>query len=275
MKNVHAIEAVNNDGEDEEAKPLSSERHDKDGVMPAEHTKKVLLCEDVPDCIVTICRGLEEAEESRLIQFLRNNQDVFTWSSSDLRGVSREIMEHELRVNPKVKPHKQRLRMMFEDHKKAAQSEVQKLLDVGVISEVQYPEWLANVVMVPKKNGNWRMCIDFTTLNKFCPKDEFPLPLIDTLVDAAAGSEMLSMLDCFSGYHQIFMKKSDEEKTSFTTPFGTYCYVRMPEGLRNTGCTFNKTIAVVLDTQLDRNISAYVDDVVVQSKKREDHISDL
>ena len=111
------------------------------------------------------------------------------------------------------------------------------------------------------------MCIDFTTLNKFCSKDEFPLPRIDTLVDAVAGSEMLSMLDCFSGYHQIFMKKSDEEKTSFTTPFGTYCYVRMPKGLRNAGCTFNRTVAAVLDTQLDRNISAYVDDVVVRSKK--------
>ena len=119
------------------------------------------------------------------------------------------------------------------------------------------------------------MCIDFTTFNKFCPKDEFPLPRIDTLLDATAGLEMLSMLDCFSGYHEIFMKKSDEEKTSFTTPFGTYCYVRMPEWLRNAGCTFNRTIAAVLDTQLDRNISAYVNDVVVRSKKREDHIADL
>ena len=96
-------------------------------------------------------------------------------------------MEHELRVDPKVKPRKQHLRTMSEDRKKAAQSGVQKLLDAGVIREVQYPEWLANVVMVPKKNGNWRMCIDFTTLNKFCPKDEFPLPRINTLVDAAVG----------------------------------------------------------------------------------------
>ena len=136
-------------------------------------------------------------------------------------------------MDPKVKPQKQCLRTMSEDHKKVAQSEVQKLLDVGVIREVQYPEWLANVFMVPKKNGSWRMCIDFTTLNKFCPKDEFPLPRIDTLVDAVAGSEMLSMLDCFTGYHHIFMKKSNEEKTSFTTPFDTHCYVRMPDGLRN------------------------------------------
>ena len=106
MKNVHAIKAVNNDAEEEEVKPLSSERPEKEGVMPAEHTKKVLLCEDVPGRTVTISKGLEEDEESRLMQFLRNNQDVFAWSSSDLRGVSRKVMEHELRVDPKVKPRK-------------------------------------------------------------------------------------------------------------------------------------------------------------------------
>ena len=124
MKNVHAIKVVNNDGKEEEAKPLTSERHDKEGVMPAEHTKKVLLCKDVPDHTITIGKGLEEDEESRLIQFLRNNQDVFAWSSSDLQGVSREVMEHELKVDPKVKPRKQHLRTMSEDRKKAAQSKV-------------------------------------------------------------------------------------------------------------------------------------------------------
>ena len=98
------------------------------------------------------------------------------------------------------------------------------------------------------------MCIDFTILNKACPKDEYPLPRIDTLFDAAACLEMLSMLDCFSGYHQIFMNKADKEKTSFTTPFGTYCYVRMPEGLRNARCTFNRMIKNVLGDQLGRNI---------------------
>ena len=95
------------------------------------------------------------------------------------------------------------------------------------------------------------------------------------LVDAAACSKMLSMLDCFSDYHQILMNKEDEEKTSFTTIYGTYCYVRVPEGLRNAGCTFNRMIKIVLGDQLGRNISAYVDDVVVRSKKKEDHIQDL
>jgi hypothetical protein len=154
---------------------------------------------------------------------------------------------------------------MSEERKRAAQTEVQKLLDAGVIRKVQFLDWLASVVMVPKKNGKWRMCIDFTNLNKACPKDDYPLPWIDTLVDAAAGSEMMSMLDCFSGYHQIWMRKCDEDKTSFTTPLGTYCYVRMPESLRNAGCTFNRIVRAVLGTQLDRNISAYVDDMVTRS----------
>jgi hypothetical protein len=89
-----------------------------------------------------------------------------------------------------------------------------------------------------KKNRKWRMCIDFTDLNKSCPKDNFPLSRIGTLVDQAAASEMLSFLDCFLGYHQIWMRKEDEEFISFITPFGTYYFIRMAEGLRNTGTTF-------------------------------------
>ena len=105
---MHAIEAANAEEEEEDPKPSKFEQvHRAEGIMPSEHTKKVPLCEDVPDRTVTIGKGLDEAEEARLIQFLRNNQDVFAWSSSDLRWVSRENMEHSLRVDLKVKPRKQ------------------------------------------------------------------------------------------------------------------------------------------------------------------------
>ena len=106
------------------------------------------------------------------------------------------------------------------------------MLDAKVIREVKYSEWLANVVLVPKKNGKMRMCIDFIDLNKACKKDPFPLPRIDASVDKAARCQRFSLLDCFSGYHQIWMKKEDKDKTSFTTPFRTYCYTRMSEGLK-------------------------------------------
>jgi hypothetical protein len=140
---------------------------------------------------------------------------------------------------------------------------------------VKYPVWLANTVPVKKKNGKWRMCVDFTDLNKACKKDDFPLERVDKIVDDAANSEILSLMDMFLGYHQIRVRKEDEEKTSFITPFGTFCFVRMPEGLKNAGCTFSGMIAIVLHPQLRRNILAYVDDIVVNSVQRRDHISDL
>ena len=120
-KNVHAIEAT--ELEDTKAAAVD-ESQELEGVSPAEHTKKVLLCEDVPDRIVTIGKGLEEAEEARLIQLPRNNQDVFAWSSADLRGVSRDVMEHSLNIDPKAEPKKQRLRPMSDERKQATQAEV-------------------------------------------------------------------------------------------------------------------------------------------------------
>jgi hypothetical protein len=152
-------------------------------------------------------------DEDRLLQFLRNNQDVFAWSKSDLTGVHRLVIEHALNTDPRVKPKLQRQRPMSADRVKSAEAEVQKLLDVRIIREVQYPVWVANVVMVPKKNGNMRMCIDFTELNKACPNDPYPLPRIDVIIYQAAGCDMLSLLDCFSDYHQVWMRREDEAKT--------------------------------------------------------------
>ena len=160
---------------------------------------------------------------------------MFAWSASDLRGVSRDIIEHKLDIDSKVQPKKQKLQKMSDDKVAAVKAEVQRLLDAKVIREVKYSTWLANTIPVKKKNGKWQMCIDFTDLNKACPKDDFPLPRIEKVVDDAANSQMMSLLDCFLGYHQIWTRKEDEEKTSFTTPFGTYYIVRMPEGLKNAG----------------------------------------
>jgi hypothetical protein len=148
------------------------------------------------------------------------------------------------------------------------------LLDTGFIREVVYPKWLSNVVMVRKKNGKWRMCTNFTDLNKCCPKDDFLIARIDQIVDSAAASEMMALLDCFSGYHQIWLRPEDEEKTSFITPFGTYCYLRMPKRLRNVGPTFYRMTMATLKDQVGRNVLSYINDIVVVSKK-ENYIADL
>jgi hypothetical protein len=174
-----------------------------------------------------------------------------------------------------VRPKKQRLRKMSDEKTEAAKAEVHRLLEANFIEPVAYPMWLANVVMVQKKSGKWRMCIDFTNLNKACPKDNFPLPRIDKIIDSAAGCEVMSLLDCFSGYHQIYMKEEDKASTNFIRPFGTYCFIRMPEGLKNAGSTFSHLTKTVLESQVGRNIFTYVDDIVVASRSKEDHLADL
>jgi hypothetical protein len=235
----------------------------------------MLQCEDIAEQKVMLGSQLSEEQEKTLIRFLFNNKDVFAWLTNDLCGVNRYVIEHSLNVDPSFRPRKQRLRKMSDDKVEGARNEVKRLLSAGVIREVKYPEWLANTVMVKKANGKWRMCIDFTDLNKACPKDEFPLPRIDSLVDAAASSELMSLLDCYSRYHQIWMKKEDEPKTSFITPSGTYCYLRMPKGLKNAGGSFSKMTAKVLHSQIGRNVLTYVDDIIVKSTKQENHITDL
>jgi LAS superfamily LD-carboxypeptidase LdcB len=165
--------------------------------------QKVSLDPRVPN--KTVCIGIEanQHDQAELLSFLDKNNDVFAWSTSDLVGVSRDAIEHQLQVRPNAKPKKQKLHKMAKEKVQAVKAEVQRLFDVGFIREVAYPQWLYNIIMVKKKNGKCRMCIDLTDLNKCCPKDNFPLPRIDKIVDSIAASKMMALLDCFSGYHQI------------------------------------------------------------------------
>jgi hypothetical protein len=153
-------------------------------------------------------------------------------------GIPREVTEHSLDILPHSRAMQQRLRRFDEERHQAIGVELRKLLEAGFIKEVFHPTWLANPVLVKKKNGKWRMCVDYTSLNKACPKVPFPLPRIDQIVDSTAGCEPLCFLDAYSGYHQIKMKESDQLATSFITLFGVYYYVMMSFGLRNAGAAY-------------------------------------
>jgi hypothetical protein len=150
------------------------------------------------------------------------------------------LIEHSLNVSKITKPIKQKLRRFTHDKKEAIRVEVTWLLVARFIKEVYHPEWLANPVLVRKKNNEWRMCVDYTNLNKHCPKDPFGLPCIDEVVDSTAGCELLSFLDCYTSYHQIALNKDDQIKTSFITPFGAYYYMTMSFGLKNAGATYQR-----------------------------------
>jgi hypothetical protein len=162
--------------------------------------------------------------------------------------VPRELAEHSMDVNKTAKPVKQKLRCFAKDRKEVIRVEVLKLLATGFIRECKNPVWLANPVLVPKKTGQWRMCIEYTNLIPHFPKDPFPLPRIHQVVDSTAGSTMLYFLDCYSGYHQIAFKVSDQDKTTFITPHGIYCYTTMTFGLKNAGATYQKAILKCLES---------------------------
>ena len=137
---------------------------------------------------------------------------------------------------------------------------------------MEYPEWLANVVLVKKENDKWRLCIDFTDINKACPKDRFPLPRIDLIVDATVGHELLSFMDAFSGYNQISMDPNDQEKTSFVTAQGTYCYRVMPFGLKNAGATYQRLVNRMFQKQIGATMEVYM---LVKSTTADLHIAHL
>jgi len=190
-------------------------------------------------------------------------------------GIPREVAEHSLDIRAGSKLVKQRQRRFDEEKRRAIREEIHKLLAAGYIKEVFHPEWLANPVLVKKKNGKWRMCVDYTSLNKACPKNPFPLPRIDQIVDSTTGCEVLSFLDAYSGYHQIKMKESDQLATSFITPFGMYCYVTMPFGLKNAGATYQRCMLQVFGDLIDKTVEAYIDNIVVKSRKASGLVADL
>jgi hypothetical protein len=145
--------------------------------------------------------------------------------------------------------------------------ELSRLLAAGFIMEVHHPDWIANPVLVPKKNGKWQMCVDYTSLNKACLKDTFPLPRIYQVVDLIVGCEPFSFLDAYSGYNQIPLTEADQPATTSITPFGCFCYVKMSFGLKNTGATHQRCMQFCFKWQIGRNLDVYVDDIVVKSRQ--------
>ena len=173
-----------------------------------EELEKVLVGSN-PERFFQIGSELPPQEKSALTAFLRQYLDVFAWDPYEAPGVDPDFICHRLNVNPAITPKRQAPRRPSKEHTDAVIEEVTRLKKAGAIKEVFYPEWLANTVVVRKKSGKWRVCVDFTDLNKACPKDPFPMPRIDRLVDLTVGHPRMSFLDAFQGYHQIPLVAED------------------------------------------------------------------
>nr|GEU41622.1 reverse transcriptase domain-containing protein [Tanacetum cinerariifolium] len=202
-------------------------------VIPGEEKSRpanftVALHPDIPNQEVVIGGSLSDKGRTELCSVLKKNLDIFAWQPSDMTGAP--------------------------ERARAIQAEVQKLVDAGIMREIYYHDWLSNPVMVKKHDGSWRMCVDFTDLNKACPHDCYPLPEIDWRVESLCGYPFKCFLDAYKCYHQIQLAEADEEKTAFHTGQGVYCYTKMPFGLKNDGATYQRLMDKAFESQVGRNI---------------------
>ena len=216
--------------------------------------------------------GLDLSTDQRdsLAQLLRSCFDVFAWSYEDMSGLDPSIVQHHLPLLPHVRPIKLKLRRLH-PWSLQVKDEIQKQLSVG-LSVVEYPEWLANVIPIPKNDCKVRVCVDFRDLNKASPKDDFSLPYIDMLVDSTTGHLMLSFIDGFFGYNQILMALKDMQKTSFITEWVTYYYKVMLFGLKNAEATYQRATTTFFHDMMHQDVEAYVDDIIVKSRDKVNHL---
>ena len=191
--------------------------------------------------------------------------ELFAWTAVDMPRIDPDFMSHCLLIFPNVRPVAQNRRKMSSDKELEVQKQVQALLDAGFIREVTYLTWLSYVVMVKKSNGKWRMCVNYTFLNKVCPKDSYPLPSINGLVDAASRFWFLSFLDVYSGYNQIPMHRLNEEKIVFITLTDSYCYKVMPFRLKNLGATYQRLMNKIFAKHIEALIEIYIDDMLIKT----------
>ncbi|KAI3802237.1 hypothetical protein L1987_30367 [Smallanthus sonchifolius] len=194
--------------------------------------KEVSLSTEDPDVKVLVGTNIPKDIEQNLIELLKIRTSTFAWKHEDTTG---QYTKRGESLHPKG-------------------MQLERLLKVGMIREVKFPRWLANVVVVQKTNGKWRVCVDFTDLNKACPKYPFPLLHIDSMVDATPGHEMLTFMDASSGLQQIEMEPSDQEDTAFMTPTCIYCYIAMPFGLKNAGATYQRLVNMMFKEKLGDSI---------------------
>ena len=203
-----------------------------------EELVEVDLSEGGRERMVKINKGLPEEENRRLIALLKEYKDVFAWDYEKMPGLDPKVDTYKLNVDPKAKPVKQLGRKYRLDVGEKIKAKMNKLLKIGFIEEIKCPKWLANIVPVKKKGWQIRICVDFRDLNKARPKDEFPLPNVDILVDAAVGHKFVSFMDGYSGYNQTFIESSNAQKTTLRAPFWNFYYKMIPFGLKKVDATY-------------------------------------
>ncbi|KAK1683852.1 hypothetical protein QYE76_044700 [Lolium multiflorum] len=224
-----------------------------------------------------ISTKLDPQLRGQMIALLKEYPDCFAWDYTEMPGLDRSIIEHRLPLKKGFRPFQQRARQMRAEILEEVKKEIEKMLAAGFIRPCRYAEWISSIVPVEKKDGRWRVAIDFRDLNRATPKDEYPMPVAETLINAAAGHKVLSFMDGNAGYNQIFMAPEDIHKTAFRVPgaVGLFEYVVMTFGLKNAGATYQRAMNYIFHDLIGKLVEIYIDDVVVKSVSMEGHLGDL
>ncbi|GKV44628.1 hypothetical protein SLEP1_g51790 [Rubroshorea leprosula] len=249
-------------------------REEKPKLQPNQETETINLGTEDDRKEIKINAHLSIEDRKELIEILAKFQDVFAWSYKDMPGLDPDIAVHSIPLYSEAKPVKQKLRRIKLKVLLKVKEEVQKLLDVNFIEVAMYLGWVANIVPVMKKDGRVRVCMDYRNLNKAIPKDDFPLPHIQILLDNATKNARFSFVDSYSRYNQIKMEE-DKLKTTFITQWGTFCYKVMPFGLKNAGATYQRSVITLLHDFVHTIVELYVDDMVIMSKEEVLHTKNL
>ena len=218
---------------------------------------------------VLIAKDMIEADKQRLTALLKQYKDVFAWSFEDMKGLDPAFCQHQINLHKDAKPVQQRRYRLNPNYAIKVKEEIDKLLKVGFIRPVKKSTWLSPIVVVPKKNGKIRVCVDYRKLNAATVTDAFPLPFTDGILDAVAGHEVYSFLDGFSGYNQVRMNPEDQEKTAFVTEWGVFVAVVMMFGLKTAPTTFQRVIQEIFGNYIPAFMQVFLDDFAVYSRKTE------
>ena len=242
---------------------------------------------------VIISASLTELEKEKLLRVLRDHKQALGWSLADLKGIRLSMCMHRILLEDGYKPSMEAQRRLNPTMKEVVRKEVLKWLDIGVIYPISDSAWVSPVQVVPKKGGTtiiktennillpsrtvtgWRICIDYQKLNKATQKDHFPLPFLDQMLDRLAGHEYYCFLDGYSGYNQIAIAPEDQEKTTFTCPYGTFAFRRMPFGLCNALGTFQRCMMAIFSDMVEKTIEIFMDDFSVLGNSFDNYLENL
>eukprot|EP00253_Pinus_taeda_P035473 PITA_35473 len=223
---------------------------------------------------LNIRNHLQSSQEQEVIELLQKYSKSFAWDYTNMQGIHPNTCIHHIYTDDQIKLVRQPEREMNPMMKEIVKEELQKLLKVGFIYPISNSQWVSPLVIVPKKNGKWRVCVDYRELNKAL-KDHFPLPFIDQVLDSLAGNNFFSFLDGFSGYNQIRIATEDQDKTKFTCPWGTYAYNVLPFGLCNVPATFQKAVLAIFADIIHECVEVYMDDFTVYGNTYDDCLNNL